>query len=98
MRRAMLPAVLAVSLAVLMPIAALSVGDEFVMANYTDTRTLDPQKIHDYQSGLMGWNIYEGLLEYDVADFSIRPVLATSLVSRRTLSISASVICLPPRP
>jgi len=66
---------IAVSMAATVCLAA---GDEFVMANYTDTRTLDPQKIHDYQSGLMGWNIYEGLLEYDVTDFSIRPLLATS--------------------
>ncbi len=78
MKRAGISVILVVAFTILMPIATLAVGDEFVMANYTDTRTLDPQRIHDYQSGLMGWNIYEGLLEYDVADFSIRPLLATS--------------------
>lgn len=53
-------------------------GDTFVCAEDTDIRTLDPAKLHDHQDGLMGWNIYENLLEYDPADYSIRPLLAES--------------------
>ena len=53
-------------------------GDEFVMGSETDARTLDPQKVHDHQSGLIGWNLYESLLEYDVSDYSIKPLLAVS--------------------
>jgi peptide/nickel transport system substrate-binding protein len=56
----------------------LAAGDVLVIGNETDARTEDPQKVHDHQEGQIAWNVYEGLLKYDVADFSIKPVLAVS--------------------
>lgn len=58
--------------------AEVTRAETFVMGVYTDLRTLDPQKMHDWQEGIIGWNIYEGLLEYDVRDYSIQPRLAVS--------------------
>lgn len=58
--------------------AVFAVGDTFVIGSNTDARTLDAHKLHDWQEGVIAWNIYESLLVYDPTDYSIQPRLATS--------------------
>lgn len=53
-------------------------GDTLVMAVHTDFVTFDPQRIHDYYGGLIGWNAHEGLLKNNLEDSSIETDLAES--------------------
>ena len=78
MRKLLLSVGMALVLVLLPSTNALAAGDVLVIGNETDARTLDPQKVHDHQEGQIAWNIYEGLLKYDVVDFSIKPLLAVS--------------------
>lgn len=63
---------------VIVGLLGFAAGDVFVIGQYDDLVTLDPARAHDAQSGVVVWNIYEGLLKYDFTDYSIRPSLAES--------------------
>lgn len=78
MHKLLLGVGIALVLHLLSSTTAFAAGDVLVIANETDARTLDPQKVHDHQEGQIAWNIYEGLLKYDVVNFSVKPLLAVS--------------------
>lgn len=62
---------------VLASAVAWAAGDTFVIGSNTDPRTLDAHKLHDWQEGIIAWNIYENLLVYDPEEgYAIRPRLA----------------------
>ena len=44
----------------------------------TDPPNIDPAVVTDYEAGVVTYNVYEGLLDYNLADYSIKPALATS--------------------
>jgi peptide/nickel transport system substrate-binding protein len=44
----------------------------------TDPSNIDPAVVTDYEAGIVTYNVYEGLLDYNLADYSIKPALATS--------------------
>jgi peptide/nickel transport system substrate-binding protein len=46
----------------------------------TDPHNIDPAVVTDYEAGIVTYNVYEGLLDYDLEDYSIKPALATSWV------------------
>jgi len=44
----------------------------------TDPPNIDPAVVTDYEAGIVTYNVYEGLLDYNLTDYSIKPDLATS--------------------
>jgi len=44
----------------------------------TDPPNIDPAVVTDYEAGIVTYNVYEGLLDYDLNDYSIKPALAMS--------------------
>ena len=43
----------------------------------TDPPNIDPAVVTDYEAGIVTFNVYEGLLDYNLVDYSIKPALAT---------------------
>jgi len=44
----------------------------------TDPPNIDPAVVTDYEAGIVTYNVYEGLLDYNLEDYSIQAALATS--------------------
>jgi peptide/nickel transport system substrate-binding protein len=44
----------------------------------TDPPNIDPAVVTDYEAGIVTFNVYEGLLDYNLADYTIKPALATN--------------------
>jgi peptide/nickel transport system substrate-binding protein len=60
-------------------VQAKSVDDgKVVVGVYTDIQTLDPHEAFVWYSCMVTRNSHEGLLEYDLRDYSIKPCLAES--------------------
>jgi len=71
---------LAVILIAFVPVAGAAFVDDgkVVFGVYTDIQTLDPHEAFVWYSCTVTRNSHEGLLEYDIRDFSIKPLLAES--------------------
>jgi len=72
---------LIVALAMLVGFAVLGLAADpgiLTVVLTTDPPNIDPAVVTDYEAGIVTYNVYEGLLDYNLADYSIKPDLATS--------------------
>jgi len=79
LKRAVLLVVLVLSaVAFLVPVATAQTENILTVGMFTDPPRLDPAEVSSYEEGIVTYNVYEVLLQYNLETWDILPKLATS--------------------